>query len=507
MGFHHHDGGHGRVFRGLKKGNVRTAPIHYKRQNGDDKSSDDMLVQRPGRDRPVMRIPEGFPPELAQKAQDSNYDVETVYENVVVTMPKTFEGEPQFFTTLPPATSTSAARSEAQTTSAADNSRKGNDDNDDDEQSPSRKAASQSTPTSSASAESTASSAAMTDKDEASATSSSAEVTSSSITTGDGTSVHGAMLADNTSSMMDATAIGATHSASPSAEPEKSGMNGGAKAGLAMGIIFGLALVGGIIFFVWRRKKSQQGLEAYNEKSGAAATAAATPPPQVNRFSSDSLADRRTSTQTPATAPRLSLRPVTQLFPNLTGDNRKSIGNIFGAGAISTDKQEQQTPAQNPFGDAAVLSEKQANSPGSSEKSHDRAPSVNSEASVPATPASAQFATAAAVPVPRGPNNVHRVQLDFKPSMEDELELKSGQLVRMLHEYDDGWVSVLILFPYPSNPLTKPPRLSVPVWTAAIRVSSLAHVFPKCLSSLAARHLKTVLRPVDRTPHPLPRLV
>ncbi|KAF1939587.1 hypothetical protein EJ02DRAFT_253729 [Clathrospora elynae] len=38
-----------------------------------------------------------------------------------------------------------------------------------------------------------------------------------------------------------------------------------------------------------------------------------------------------------------------------------------------------------------------------------------------------------------GPNNVHRVQLDFKPSMKDELDLHAGQLVRMLHEYDDGW--------------------------------------------------------------------
>jgi len=39
-------------------------------------------------------------------------------------------------------------------------------------------------------------------------------------------------------------------------------------------------------------------------------------------------------------------------------------------------------------------------------------------------------------------SNVHRVQLDFKPSMDDELELKSGQIIRMLHEYDDGWVRV-----------------------------------------------------------------
>jgi hypothetical protein len=47
----------------------------------------------------------------------------------------------------------------------------------------------------------------------------------------------------------------------------------------------------------------------------------------------------------------------------------------------------------------------------------------------------------------RGPKAapVHRVQLDFKPSMQDELELKSGQLVRLDHEFDDGWVSLISL--------------------------------------------------------------
>jgi hypothetical protein len=55
-------------------------------------------------------------------------------------------------------------------------------------------------------------------------------------------------------------------------------------------------------------------------------------------------------------------------------------------------------------------------------------------------------AGAGAVVAGRGGNsppldNVHRVQLDFKPSMDDELEIRAGQLVRLLHEYDDGWVS------------------------------------------------------------------
>ncbi|KAL2358551.1 hypothetical protein BJ546DRAFT_834208, partial [Cryomyces antarcticus] len=47
--------------------------------------------------------------------------------------------------------------------------------------------------------------------------------------------------------------------------------------------------------------------------------------------------------------------------------------------------------------------------------------------------------TAPASPGPAGADNVYRIQLDFKPSADDELELKVGQLVRMLHEYDDGW--------------------------------------------------------------------
>lgn len=58
----------------------------------------------------------------------------------------------------------------------------------------------------------------------------------------------------------------------------------------------------------------------------------------------------------------------------------------------------------------------------------------------PSTP----VAPAPAAPVAAGTEppvgNVYRVLMDFKPSMDDELELKNGQLVRLLHEYDDGWV-------------------------------------------------------------------
>ena len=57
-----------------------------------------------------------------------------------------------------------------------------------------------------------------------------------------------------------------------------------------------------------------------------------------------------------------------------------------------------------------------------------------------------QSSSAAAIAAAGGPANstVHRVQLDFKPSMEDELELHAGQLIRLLHEYDDGWVCLTV---------------------------------------------------------------
>ena len=62
---------------------------------------------------------------------------------------------------------------------------------------------------------------------------------------------------------------------------------------------------------------------------------------------------------------------------------------------------------------------------------------------------SAQSPVAAPAPLnPQRPRpdqsdgNVYRVTMDFNPSLTDELSLQAGQLVRMLHEYDDGWVSL-----------------------------------------------------------------
>ncbi|KXT13899.1 hypothetical protein AC579_2636 [Pseudocercospora musae] len=296
-------------------------------------------------------------------------------------------------------------------------------------------------------------------------------------------------------SRMGGTPIQATHSASATAsgtpDESNSGMTGGAKAGLAFGIILAIGLVVGLVLFCLKRKKAAQkqgqmldekhgsfadvrarGVEAGGMSATAAGGAAAGARPSSTQ--TEKVPASLRSTRTASTAPRLSLRPVTQFLPNLA-DNRKSTNNnlhVADAAEKSTSAWERNPSGQNPFDDATMLSEKQAqpDSPPSNpfaepeRKSNEsngaavgaaaaaaaskHSPKSSWEGSEPATPRNAQFGTAAAVAIggpangpvgPRQPNNVHRVQLDFKPSMDDELELRSGQLVRMLHEYDDGW--------------------------------------------------------------------
>lgn len=67
--------------------------------------------------------------------------------------------------------------------------------------------------------------------------------------------------------------------------------------------------------------------------------------------------------------------------------------------------------------------------------------SVTSGQTILATSGAAAIAAAGGPPA----SAVYRVQLDFKPTMEDELELRAGDLVRLLHEYDDGWALVIRL--------------------------------------------------------------
>lgn len=293
------------------------------------------------------------------------------------------------------------------------------------------------------------------------------------------------------------------------------GLSSGGKAGLAIGILLLIGLLLAGLFFCYRRKKSREA-EAYgkadDEKSAYAG--------DLNR------ANTTASTRTTATAPRLSLRPVTQFLPDLASKGKAANaagvaggaagGAAAGAAMASRNQNDpaspfsnhaavqpsqrlsdeektmlpiQGTPAENPFADNAAA-------PGSMQSLADapaplriRTPTPEAAATAgaagglvgagavaatkhnernhapkaldlspnrPVSPAGTSPAVSefSQTPVSPGamangppPSNVHRIQLDFKPSMDDELSLRAGQLVRLLHEYDDGWVSILPSIP------------------------------------------------------------
>ncbi|OSS44292.1 hypothetical protein B5807_11034 [Epicoccum nigrum] len=371
----------------------------------------------------------------------------------------------------------------------------------------------------------------------------------------------------------------ASISASPTAAAaEDSGMSGGAKAGLALGILIGVAALLAGILFVYRSKKNAMAAEKDNEKIGMH-DAPAPLPPQVPTGAAAAPSIR--TNRTMSTAPRLSLRPVTQFDPAFNNEQSRSGGNLLSVAAAATPAaaaaaashedrptsawerrgaanapvtnpfNDPQTPSNNqspanPFGNSAALDAAHAKIPDSppqaspmhsatpstdldtrvapasapavaapevnsvaavtamssvpmSEKDFPAPPSVSTDSNnVPASPAwtedvpsspamgSPMIAGAAGLAgaagaagrpngPPGGPNNVHRVQLDFKPSMADELELKAGSLVRMLHEYDDGWslcismdrsqqgvVPRTCLSKHPVKPRTGPPRQGPP---------------------------------------------
>lgn len=253
----------------------------------------------------------------------------------------------------------------------------------------------------------------------------------------------------------------------------------------------GLGAIASLIFFcLYKKRKAAERERLEDEKSfteNAALAAAATK-------------------SAPAKAPRLSLRPVTQFMPTLAGaGGQQQRGNDMAMSQNSQGLNPQsawERPStsasqdrNNPFGNHAELdshnaagapivptgpggeliagglvvgaaagiglargASKRENNPKHLDYTRGAAagvgpPSPNgTEFSEHSTSADipTQTATGAAIAAAGGPQNsvVHRVQLDFKPSMDDEIELKAGQLIRLLHEYDDGWVShSLITFP------------------------------------------------------------
>ncbi|TLS21297.1 uncharacterized protein PpBr36_10302, partial [Pyricularia pennisetigena] len=240
-----------------------------------------------------------------------------------------------------------------------------------------------------------------------------------------------------------------------------------AKAGIAFGIIGGLLLFSLLIFFVFKKRKQQIERRQLREEDEKFAGAFAAVPSSTARRSSRHQSQR--SSMTPLnrqpTLP-MNLGGAPPVYPKnsdsawerpRTGNSANNPANPFGNHA-ETMEQASVSPAagQNEsFVGTGMLTRKQSIRKDAPQPLDLTLPPVPEAGGNQASPARTEYSThelspgvaavaspgAAAIAAAGGPaqSAVHRVQLDFKPTMEDEMELKAGTLVRLLFEYDDGW--------------------------------------------------------------------
>ncbi|RYP09642.1 hypothetical protein DL764_001184 [Monosporascus ibericus] len=355
-----------------------------------------------------------------------------------------------------------------------------------------------------------------------------------------------------------ATSATAPTSSTAELNAEGSSSSTGAKAGIAFGVLGGILIVGLLVWFLFNKRRNQmkqQQLEDDEKPNGAFGGRPASVHEKPVREPVEERPVSIQSTRTSATAPRLSLRPVTQFMPTFN-DRRSSKGPAMalavGSANQNNSENEQQGPPtgnsnhqDNPFTDTAERTQSPTSpnsTPGLNQPSNPfdapenvvgvatttnsrpqssqssaigtavasapapapaptpesanvdaaagtttgvtagaanlttaaagvglaRKASIRKESPAPLdltrpmpmspilpSPAGTEFSmselapgqspgpsqSAAAIAAAGGPaaTVVYRVQLDFNPTLEDEMELKAGQLVRLLHEYDDGW--------------------------------------------------------------------
>ncbi|KAJ5711329.1 hypothetical protein N7488_005485 [Penicillium malachiteum] len=283
---------------------------------------------------------------------------------------------------------------------------------------------------------------------------------------------------------------------------QSTGMSSGAKAGVAIGVILGVGLIAALIFFFIRKKRRNDRDEPLmTEKlftahdlpppppmKGMIPSRASTPPQlkvrPVTQFAPDlsdsasfnsaaaggvamgsaAIATRNLTDIPPPTPPKTadsSSNPFTDPVNPFNTSNAPITAQYLTSVSPPGSSASNAAPASVPVegaalgalaivGAAAVVSHEADKEP-----SHELEPShqpeaMESDVRPPKSPSPVSIdgesvASAAIGPgsiaggVAPAPANVHRVQMDFNPSMEDELELRAGTLVRMLHEYDDGW--------------------------------------------------------------------
>ncbi|KAL8303078.1 hypothetical protein RB597_005289 [Gaeumannomyces tritici] len=244
-----------------------------------------------------------------------------------------------------------------------------------------------------------------------------------------------------------------------------------AKAGIAFGVIGGVLIVFMVIWFIMKQRKDQlerQRLddERFNDEkfnrefaSQSASNAPAAP------LAAGAIATDRPRTGNKDEEKQLPVFPknTDNAWERPTTGNSTNPSNPFGNHAETFDYRP-----VSPLSDIGVASSTTPVSPitggvatgaavvgvaaagaltrkASLRKDLPRPPDLTLDTPADAPTAAQQpGATSpggAAIAAAGGPptSAVYRVQIDFQPTMEDELELKAGELIRLLFEYDDGW--------------------------------------------------------------------
>jgi len=257
----------------------------------------------------------------------------------------------------------------------------------------------------------------------------------------------------------DASLSDITTSAVPTVEAKSGGMSGGATAGLVAGII-AIILVGlAFVAFLYRKKQQKRMQEAYGKPEDEKKAA---PVRQVTNFDEKDpspFADQLPQHQEPphsatsfgssVTAPRVSYRPGSEFAPNFAtgaaaGAALSTANGRLNPAAVPANKPQQQEIVRKPAPQPLALQQSNFEP----QQPQQQQPQPAYVAFVPGaqnSPSSSTFSgDAPGTPVAGGAAGqplmlVFRVTMDFKPSMADELELRTGDLVRLMHEYDDGW--------------------------------------------------------------------
>ncbi|KAI1775390.1 hypothetical protein F4818DRAFT_416458 [Hypoxylon cercidicola] len=305
-----------------------------------------------------------------------------------------------------------------------------------------------------------------------------------------------------TSEAASATNAAASSSSTATADSSSSDTSSAAKAGIAIGVLGGILVIGLLVFFLFSKRRKQMEKQRIQDDEKINGPMGGRPASLL-------------STRTSATAPQLSIRPITEFMPSF-GERRSSKGAALALATGPTSANSEKSPRspwerpstshannpENPFGNTAERAysptndqprnpfENPENVVGVAQTTNSPPKSVpitgaagvgavagaavgaavarqastrkNAPAPLdltipagPPSPAGTEFSvhsvapgqspgpskSAAAIAEAGGPvsSAVYRVQLDFNPTLDDEMGLKAGQLVRLLHEYDDGW--------------------------------------------------------------------